>query len=57
MNDVDDEQWRWLSYLWDSDTGEPILQNLYGIRNLRELAAREYAETTKRSMEMGLLQG
>lgn len=49
-----DQDWRWQSYLWLSDTGEEMLENLLGVRNEAELAAREYAETTKRALEIAL---
>ncbi|WP_331758002.1 Fic family protein (plasmid) [Nocardia sp. NBC_01377] len=45
---------RWYSYLWASDTGEDMLANLLGLHNERELRAREYAETTKRALEIAL---
>lgn len=45
---------RWDSLLWEStdSSGEPILRNLYGIRDPAHLARREYRETALRSVEI-----
>lgn len=51
---VAEQEWRWRSYLWTSDTGEMMLENLLGVRNEAELAVREHAETAKRALEIQL---
>lgn len=48
------EEARWQAYLWPSQTGEPMLINLYGLRDESALRAREYADTTKRALDLQL---
>ncbi|MEV0297135.1 Fic family protein [Nocardia sp. NPDC050710] len=48
------EEQRWQAYLWPSRTGAPMLVNLYGLHDEAELRAREYADTTKRALDLQL---